>query len=68
MTTVTLRKVNRKGNHFYVWTDPNGHEWRVYQSFGHYWRYIRDDHDVSSIGYLTMEDARAALEKAFIAD
>jgi hypothetical protein len=61
--TVTLKKAKRHGDTVYVWYDTNGHGWGVYQSPDRKWRYIRDDHYASSIGYLTMEDARSALER-----
>jgi hypothetical protein len=62
---VTLKKARRHGDAVYIWVDGNGHEWEVYQSPNRLWRYIRDDHYASSIGYLTMEDARSALERAW---
>ena len=61
--TVTLKIATRQGERVYIWHDGNGKEWRVYQSFN-LWRYRREDHDISSIGYLMMEDARSALERA----
>ena len=62
--TIELKKAKRDGDTAYIWHDGNGKEWRVYQSFS-LWRYRREDHDISSIGYLTMADAKAALERAW---
>ena len=61
--TIQLKKVKRDGDTAYICHDENGKEWRVYKSF-HLWRYRREDHDISSIGYLTLADATAALTKA----
>ena len=63
--SIQLKKAKRDGDTVYTWRDTNGHEWRVYKSFS-LWRYIREDQYASSIGYLTMEDARSALERAWL--
>lgn len=61
--TIQLKVATRQGERVYIYRDANGKEWRVYRSFS-LWRYRRDDHDISSIGYLTLADATAALTKA----
>ena len=61
--TITLTAAKRNGERVYVWHDTNGREWRIYRSFS-MWRYRREDHDISSIGYLTLDDAKKTLEAA----
>jgi hypothetical protein len=61
-----FKPAKRNGDPCYVARDENGREWKVYKSYGtHRWHYIREDHDVSSIGYTTKEDAIKALLASF---
>lgn len=59
-----LKKSTYQGDACYTWVDVNDRMWRVYKSFG-LWRYIREDHNISSVGHPTLNDAIRALGEAF---
>ena len=63
---MNFRPATRHGERCYVANDASGREWKIYKSrMTRRWHFIREDHDVSSIGYTTMADAQAAIDRLF---
>lgn len=61
---MTLTRTAHDGRPAWAWQDPSGRRWTFYRA-GSCWRYIRQDHDVSSVAFATLGEAQRDLAAFF---